>query len=104
MATPTPAPLTQEEKAQLAELQARAAAEEAAASAQARAEQLAALDDVKALITEIRKPAVTTALTSAFNSTKLDFDTKLKIENFRQSLEDNIGTIERLITSLQPAA
>ena len=105
MAEPTPEngtpPLTENEQKQLDALIAKRDAATVAQAEKTRQEKLASLAPVEALIKLIKTDKITAAMDTVMNDAGIDFDTKQKIRNLRESMTYNLDTLGSLIDSLK---
>ena len=103
MASKTAQPLTPEEQKTLDDLQAR---QQQAAYEQAekdRLDRVEALKDVDAILKLIGTEDVTKAIDAALANNALDFNTKSRITNMRQSLDYNVRELQAQVnTANQP--
>lgn len=95
------APLTDAELKTLAALQARQAAAKAEADAKTRADQLANLGDVEALIKLVNTDKINAAIETILSNSAIDFATKQQVQNFKVALTYNIGALNDAITNLK---
>ena len=97
----TAAPLTEAELKTLSDLQTRQAAAKAEADAKLRADQLANLSDVEALIKLVNTDKINTTIDTILANSLVDFATKQQVQNFKTSLQYNIGALNDAITNLR---
>lgn len=93
-------PLTEDEQKTLDELLARKAAAVAAAAEQTRKDQLAALSMADTLCKLVRNDKVSAAIEGVIKDPNVDFDTKQRVQRFKESIEYNIGGIATTISTL----
>jgi len=94
-------PLTKDEQNQLKALQAKQAAVDAAASAQAQADQLAKLVTLQTLVDLIGTDEVAKAVIAAAMDESLGFDVLERTRRFRQMYEFDIVPLRQMIENLR---
>lgn len=96
----TPKPLTDAERKQLEDLQARDQAAAKAAEAQTRKEKLEAMASADVLVKLIKTDKINAAITAALEDPNLSFEYKQRVQGFKSSIEYNIDFLQSTIASL----
>ena len=103
MASKTTQPLTEEEQKTLNELRAREAQAAYEKAEKDRLDRVESMKSVDTLVKLLKTDKITAAIEAALADPLLDFNTKSRITNMRQSLDYNVNEMEAAVnTANQP--